>query len=285
MLRIRNWCANFETHESRKLKRLDWVSVPNDLLDLQYRLLVDHPDGAAHFAAWIVIVEIASTCKVRGTLQEGGVSLSTRHLSLKSGLPLTLFEAAIPRLMDTGWLEEIPDAGELSAVMSGENPGGPADFKQDAGKSSAYIDTNTYKDSKPICASRDAPDEVGSISSIDAPPFETTEPELFPVESAEPKKPAKSVDGLSAEQEGWFSRWWEAFWTRKGKKKARQLFARKVKTVGLFEEILAATKQQAPVEFSKDPQYRCHPSTYLSQERWADEATEPGRKEPVRLTA
>ncbi|MGD0775785.1 MAG: hypothetical protein ABSC05_23465 [Candidatus Solibacter sp.] len=274
MLRIRNWCANFETHESRKLKRLDWVSVPKDILDLQYRLLVDHPDGAAHFAAWIVIVEIASTCKVRGTLQEGGVSLSTRHLALKSGLPLALFESAIPRLMDTGWLEEISDTGEFSTTMPGENPGGTADFRQDAGKSSAYIDTNSNKDNKHICASDDAP--VGDA------PLSVT---LFPVIGTALEKPAKSADGLTAEQDGWFSQWWGAFWTHKGKKKARQLFARKVKTVGLFEDIMTATTQQAPAEFAKDAQYRCHPSTYLSQERWEDETAAPGRKEPVRLLA
>jgi hypothetical protein len=271
VLRVRNWCANFETHESRKLKRLDWVSVPNDLLDLQYRILVDHPDGAAHFGAWIAIVEVASTCKIRGTLLEGGVSLSKRHLSLKSGLPVSLFDSVIPRLLDTGWLEEIPDSEETPPAIPGEIPGGPEDFRQEAGKSSAYSnrDIDTYKDSKPICASGDAR-EGGLALSIDEPPFETTEPgALFP---AEPKRPAKVVDGLTPQQDIWFGIWWASYWLRKSRKAARQTFGKQVKSVGRFEQVMAATQAQTAEMVSREPQHRPHGATWLHQERWEDEA-------------
>src|SRR5215472_10957945 len=75
LLRIRDWERNFETHESRKLKRLGWVGISNDLLDIRYRTL------------WIAIVEVASVCKVRGTLCDSGVMLTARHMAMKSGIP------------------------------------------------------------------------------------------------------------------------------------------------------------------------------------------------------
>jgi hypothetical protein len=121
-LRIRDWDRCFETHESRKVKRLGWVSLPNDLIDINYRTLVDHPEGCSHFAAWVALVEIGSTCKVRGTLIESGVMLTPRHFALKSGIPESVFEAAIPRLVSIGWLEEL-SAPEVSAVIPGDSPG------------------------------------------------------------------------------------------------------------------------------------------------------------------
>jgi hypothetical protein len=131
LLRIRDWGKNFEKSDAKKLKSLSWVSLPTDLLDIRYRILIDHPEGAAHFAAWIAIVEIASACTVRGTLMEGGMVLNARHLSIKSGLPTEIFEAAIPRLLELRWLEEVSKPGDF--------PGGPGDSPVVAGENHDYI--------------------------------------------------------------------------------------------------------------------------------------------------
>jgi hypothetical protein len=278
MLRIRNWAANFETHESRKLKRLDWVSVPNDLQDLGYRMLIDHSDGATHFAAWIIMVEIGSTCKTRGTLMENGVSLTPRHLSLKSGLSAALFAAAIPRLLEIGWLEDIPESGrsadapEESPAIPADHAGGAEEIRQAAGKTSAYIDSYSYIDSntKPCASNSDARD--GVTFSIDDPPFETTSPDaLFPVKTT---PVAKRASQMSPGQEGWFAAWWPEYWRHVAKKAAREAFRKQVRTVARFEQVMTATRAQKAEMLGREENVRPHGATWLHGERWADETAE-----------
>ena len=112
ILRIRDWNKHFENATSRKLKRLDWVSIPNKTDGDGYMRLVDHPEGAAHLGAWYAIVECASKQKFRGNLPPGirhdigGISQSIGKISQ---LPSGIFETVIPRLMEIGWLEEAPE--------------------------------------------------------------------------------------------------------------------------------------------------------------------------------
>jgi hypothetical protein len=137
-LRVKDWSRNFETHESRKCKRLEWIAVPNDLSDIRYRMLLDHPNGTAHFGAWIAIVEVASTCKPRGVLADGGVALSAKHLSFKTGIPEGVLAEAIPRLLELGWLDESSD-------LPGDSPEVPGDSPEVPGKSSTYTNRDTNR--------------------------------------------------------------------------------------------------------------------------------------------
>lgn len=112
-LRVVGWINNFENNRTRDLKRMDWVPVPNKMDGDGYTELLDHPSGAAHFGCWIALIEIASKCEPRGTLvRDGGKLHDAGSLSRLSRIPAALFEEAIPRLIDMGWMEE---AEELSA--------------------------------------------------------------------------------------------------------------------------------------------------------------------------
>src|SRR5262249_27815880 len=79
------------------------------------------------------VVELASTCRVRGVLADGGVALTAKHLAMKSGIPEAVFAAAIPRLIDLGWLED-------SAEVPAKSPDAPAESPDVPGKTSAYRD-------------------------------------------------------------------------------------------------------------------------------------------------
>jgi hypothetical protein len=126
---------------------------------------------------------------------------------------------------------------------------------------------------KNICASPDGNARVGSFPSIDNPPFETTEPDaLFPVEPPNRAKPARKT---TAEQEGWFSQWWDEYWLRRAKKAAREAFRRHVRTEAQFQQVLAATRAQKPEMLTRERSKRPHGATWLNGERWEDEATEP----------
>lgn len=118
LYRIKDWDDIYENHRSRPLKKLDWVPVPNKMDGSGYIELVEHPNGAAHLGAWLVIIEIASKQEARGTLPVLRGSTAAA-IARSSRLPLDLLEEAIARLLspEIGWLEECPQSsGEKSAV-------------------------------------------------------------------------------------------------------------------------------------------------------------------------
>jgi len=121
-----------------------------------------------------------------------------------------------------------------------------------------------------ICAS-----PAGTAHVSDSGPLLLTEPAiLIPVE---PKPPRKAVVGLTAQQEIWFEQWWAAYWLHKGKKVARQAFGKQVRTVEMFERVMAATAAQSAEMLRREPQHRPHGSTWINQERWEDESAEPAK--------
>ena len=118
ILRIRDWDRHFENAASRKLKRLDWVAIPNKTDGEGYTALVDHPDAAAHLGAWYAIVEAASKQNPRGQLPSGiphTIGGICQSLGRMSRLPGGIFQAAIPRLIEIGWLECIQQDTDVVA--------------------------------------------------------------------------------------------------------------------------------------------------------------------------
>lgn len=106
ILYVRDWITKYENNRSKALKRLDWVPIPNRMDGKGYFELLDHPNGASHFGAWIAIVEIASRCQTRGTLSEDGQGFSPTDLFRMSRIPSVIFEEVLPRLLEIGWLEK-----------------------------------------------------------------------------------------------------------------------------------------------------------------------------------
>ena len=126
-LRIANWDENFESAASRKLKRLDWVAIPNKTDGEGYTALVDHPNAAAHLGAWYAIVEMASKQTPRsnrGNLP-GGIPQDLggicRSLGRSSRLPWKVFYEVIPRLLEIGWLEQVKENQQICAETVAES--------------------------------------------------------------------------------------------------------------------------------------------------------------------
>lgn len=106
--RIKDWKQKYENHRTRELAQMSWVPIPNKMDGIGYTELVDHPNGASHFGAWIAIVEIASRQDPRGTLPtvRGSTSIA---LSRLSRIPVSVFDEVLPRLLseEIGWLEDV----------------------------------------------------------------------------------------------------------------------------------------------------------------------------------
>jgi hypothetical protein len=135
LYRIRDWDRHFENNRTRELKRLDWVPVPNKHDGDGFTELLDHPNGMAHYAAWHLILQVASKCNPRGTLardtigtipQDGAGDCQTPHTP-QSLARITrgdekAFSEAIPRLVSIGWLEACGESRHNPAPNCGKVP-------------------------------------------------------------------------------------------------------------------------------------------------------------------
>ena len=116
--RIKDWDTLFETSETRKLVRLNWVPIPNKHDGKGYRRLIR--SGALNYAAWVLLLQVASKCPQRGVLADQDGPLTPDDLFIKTDCPASCFTAAIPKLLEIGWLEESPG-------VPADSPGAPAD--------------------------------------------------------------------------------------------------------------------------------------------------------------
>ncbi len=119
-LRIADWKGNYETSESSRIKKLLWVATPNGHDSVNFRRLLKHPNGMAHYGAWNLILQTASKCSERGLLTFGGTQHREPHtaetIADTTGGSEKIIAEAMVRLLEIGWLEEVdlnslPSAG------------------------------------------------------------------------------------------------------------------------------------------------------------------------------
>ena len=126
--RVKDWDKFFETHESRKLKRLSWVPVPNKHDGLGFRTLMGGQNGYEVYAAWVLVLQVASKCPIRGTLvDDSGRGLTAEDLAIKTGAPVKAYERALPILLKIGWIEELTETPADDAGTPARHAGTPAD--------------------------------------------------------------------------------------------------------------------------------------------------------------
>ena len=105
---VKDWNDKYEIAQSRKLKYMHWVAIPNQYKGNGYMTLSELPKAVEIFAAFILIVEVASTMKTRGLLvSDGGLPLTPKHLSKITYYPEHIFKMAFEELVkpEIGWLE------------------------------------------------------------------------------------------------------------------------------------------------------------------------------------
>jgi hypothetical protein len=117
---IRNWKERFEVAQATKVKSWSWVALPNKHDGLGFRRIMSLSNGMVVYAAWCLMVQIASKCPVRGVLADENGPLDANDLSLKTGAPKTSFEQALSALSDKkiGWIlvEHYEDASSTPSL-------------------------------------------------------------------------------------------------------------------------------------------------------------------------
>ena len=139
--RIKNWAELFETYETRKLKHLTWVPTRNKHDGKGYGKLFAMKNGWQHYLAWTLMVQVASKCSPRGTLQDDEGPLTAEDLFYKTKAPEAVFKNAFKPLCSIGWLELVPYSPAIAADSSGS--------QQIAGKSPVRIDQTRPEGNRP----------------------------------------------------------------------------------------------------------------------------------------
>lgn len=117
-MRIAGWDEHFENNRTRELKVMRWVPLPNKFDGDGYTELVDHKNGAAHFGAWVALVQVASRCDPRGTLLRScGKLHDPASLARITRIPKSTWEEALPRLVTLGWVTP-SDISQEGAIIS-----------------------------------------------------------------------------------------------------------------------------------------------------------------------
>jgi hypothetical protein len=107
--KIKNWDDHFEIAQSRNYKRMWWVAMPVKHDGKGYRRLAKHARSVELFAAWILMVQVASKMKVRGLLADLDGPLTAEDLADKTGFPEDIFKLAFDVLVEPriDWLEKV----------------------------------------------------------------------------------------------------------------------------------------------------------------------------------
>ena len=145
---ISGWDELFENCASRKLKVLGWVPMPNSHDSVAYSRLMNRKDGPEIFAAWILLVQLASKCAERGVLKSSdGRPYDAEEIAVKTRAPEKIFVKALPHLCSVGWITSDPPLAE-SPDASGES----ADTSADNGRLAALnrIEGNRIEENSPL---------------------------------------------------------------------------------------------------------------------------------------
>ena len=127
IFRIKQWQKLYETHETKKYKRLGWIKSPCDLQSTGLSIIREHDDAAGIIGVWVLLRKYAASREAPrdGVIGRIDSPLSLRAIAIAIGLPEQIVVTAMPILVSVGWIEEIKtgDFREISGRQP-ENTGG-----------------------------------------------------------------------------------------------------------------------------------------------------------------
>lgn len=127
---IKDWDRHYESSETRKLKSLPRVLVPVKHDGKGYRRIIRQANGPTIYGAWILILQLAAKCPVRGVLEDEDGPLTAEDMELKTDCPARIFEEALAFLSrpEVGWVYQ-KSSGSVNAAsrFSGASPDAPGD--------------------------------------------------------------------------------------------------------------------------------------------------------------
>jgi len=107
---VKDWDDHFENNRSRKMVKMQWVPVPNKHDGEGFAYIMSQKDGMAIFGAWILILQVASKCHVRGSLvRDNGKPHTAATIAMKTRGDEKIIQKALDvcASSEVGWLQEV----------------------------------------------------------------------------------------------------------------------------------------------------------------------------------
>jgi hypothetical protein len=141
---IRDWDRHFEKAQSRKVSGpLDWVALPTKHDGKSYRRIMMLDDAHEVYGAWVLIVQVAAKCPVRGLLADEDGPLDASDLALKTGGNQSVFDKALTILASRqiGWLVVAEWESVRSALPPQERTGEDRTRQERRGEDTSCVET------------------------------------------------------------------------------------------------------------------------------------------------
>jgi hypothetical protein len=139
LFKIRDWERCFENNRTREMKRLGWVPVPNRHDGDGFRAVIHHEDGLKMFGAWVLILQVASKCKPRGSLiRDNGLPHTAQTIARMTGSEAGDIYIAMEYLAtsDVAWLSvedfASPQEGATATQEDADGPPPPSQAAADS---------------------------------------------------------------------------------------------------------------------------------------------------------
>lgn len=111
LYQIVEWDRDFEVSQTRRTAKTagakhHWVAIPNKHDGKGYLRVASQKNGVEIFAAWCLMVQLASKMPIRGVLADKDGPLTLEDMAIKTRMPLAIFEQAAEYLtrQEIGWL-------------------------------------------------------------------------------------------------------------------------------------------------------------------------------------
>jgi len=267
--RIRDWEENFEKSKTKKIQaELRWVGLPVKHDGGGYRRIIRRKDGPQIYAAWVLMLQVAAKCPVRGVLHDGFAPLDGDDLEIKTDCPARWFDLALEVLVDPkiGWIEAGSfEAGAFCPIKTPLTP-----TREPVDDNETFVDHNEGTRTPPTRAPTrqdiTIQDRTISILPTGVGDGETDLPQS--ASNAEADKPLTKREKILAI--------YDAYPRKVGKKKALAAIERALAKVP-FEKLLEAVQDFARRTQGADKQYVIYPEGWFNQGRWEDDRAEWNR--------
>lgn len=254
---VTDWHSMQASADQKKTKVWSWVKVPNRHDGSGYRRVAAHENGVELFAAWVLILQVASRCPVRGVLANASGPLDSLDLSAKTGFPARIFDAAFCELAQPkiAWLRAddwISHADAVRAAVTG-------------GLRTPRVDAAPAGQSDAACPASGAESVVPAAKVAVVPPRTRRVVETKP----EPKAGSRFPEFWAA---------WPKHPRKVNRKACKKVWARE-RLDAKADEIVAAVEAFKTSEGwrKEGGQFIPAPLVWLNQERWeaAEAVTDP----------
>lgn len=196
-LNVLGWKDHYETSETKKLKQLRWVPVPNVMKRGYAKLLSRH--GYRGLGVWVAILQTAS--RKDKDSRDGVLDHTLEDLALETRGDIRDLQEILPTLQEIGWLSlqgVDPQGVTSSAGIAGDSPGTTGDSADEGKEGRKGRERREGRNGNPPTPQRGAPKTGGGDWPDRWPKIQAVLRETYGVRT--PGLMAKCLAGLAPDQ-------------------------------------------------------------------------------------